>query len=129
MKKVLFILSLFALSNANAQLRDTVIVNTDTVVINNDAIVIEPVIVNAKGDTAFSINWTAFNLSRDTAQGCQTYVQLFDKHGRAVADFNQPIPASVVAVWGTDPAPIDDYILAMNPRFKRYVKKPGNGNN
>lgn len=123
MKKVLFILSLFVLSNANAQLRDTVIVNTDTVVINNDAIVIEPVIVNAKGDTAFSINWTAFNLSRDTAQGCQTYVQLFDKYGRAVADFNQPIPASVVAVWGVDPSPIDDYILAMNPRFKRYVPK------
>lgn len=123
MKQILLILSLFVAFGASAQLRDTVIVNTDTVVIVTDAIVIEPVIVNAKGDTAFSLIWKALDVSRDTTVGCNTYVQLFNKYGSVVADFNQPIPASVVNEWGTDPSPIDDYILLMNPRFRRYIPK------
>lgn len=129
MKKSIFFLALIIGLSANAQrpmgygAKDTVIVNSDTVIINIDAIVINPVIVNVKGDTAFSLLWQAQNVSRDTTQGCGTYVQLFDKYGRQIADFNQYIPASVVNQWGTSPAPIDDFILAQNPRFKRYYPK------
>lgn len=130
MKKIFFFLALIIGLTVNAQRQsaiipmDTVIVNNDTVIVNIDAIVIEPVIVNAKGDTAFSLLWQAQNVSRDTTQGCNTYVQLYNKKGLLIADFDQPIPASVVNEWGTDPSPIDDFILAQNPRFKRYVPKP-----
>lgn len=122
MKKFLLILSLFVCVAASAQ-QDTVIVHSDTVLVAPGSIVLEPVIVNAVGDSAFSLGWSAFNLTSDTTQGCQTYVQLYNKKGQSVANFNQPIPASVVKVWGTDNTVIDDYILAMNPRFKRYVPK------
>lgn len=128
MKKILLILSLFIAFAASAQ-QDTVIVHSDTVLVKPGSIVLEPIIVNAQGDSAFSLGWTAFNLTSDTTQGCQTYVQLYGKKGQMLADFNQPIPASVVKVWGTDNTVIDDYILAMNPRFRRYVPKNKPGNN
>jgi hypothetical protein len=123
MKKFLLILSLFVSVAASANLRDTVIVHNDTVLVAPGSIVLEPIIVNAVGDSAFSLGWSAFNLTSDTTQGCQTYVQLYGKNGQSVANFNQPIPASVVKVWGTDNSVIDDYILAQNPRFRRYVPK------
>lgn len=124
MKKSLLILSLFVSLAASAQIKqDTVIVHTDTVIINTGSIILEPLIVNAVGDSAFSLAWTASNISSDTTQGCNTYVQLFNKKGTSIANFDQPIPASIVKVWGTDNSVIDDYILAINPRFKRYVPK------
>ena len=96
----------------------------DSIVLNQGAIEIEPVIVTAQGDTARSLNWYAFDVHRDdTTAGCNTYVQLYDKNGKSIAQFNQPIPANVVNVWGVDPAPVDDYIFLMNPRFKRTLAK------
>lgn len=127
MKKSLLFLALIIGLTANAQLRKSQSTLADSIVMKQGAIEIEPVIVNAQGDTARSLDWTAFNLQReDTTAGCQTYVQLYDKNGRSIAQFNCPIPASVIAVWGIDPSPIDDYIFLMNPRFKRVVTKPTN---
>lgn len=128
MKKFLLILSLFVSVATFAQ-QDTVVIYSDTVLVKPGSILLEPIIVNAQGDSAFSLGWMAFNLTSDTTQGCQTYVQLFGKKGQQLADFNQPIPASVVKVWGTDNSVIDDYILAQNPRFRRYVPKNKPGNN
>ena len=112
MKKLILFLCLFISVGAMAQ--------QDTVYIPG-SIPIEPIVVNAVGDTAFSMSWVAFNLSSDTTQGCNTYVQLYNKKGLSVANFNQAIPASVVKIWGTDNKVIDDYILFVNPRLKRYV--------
>lgn len=124
MKKVLFILLAFVALSANAQTRKQSSALADSIVMQQGAIEIEPVIVNAQGDTARSLNWTAFDLHRDdTTAGCQTYVQCFDKNGKSIAQFNCPIPASVVNVWGVDPSPVDDYIFLMNPRFKRVAPK------
>lgn len=129
MKKILFILlALFAYS-ANAQFAGSgkkVYSKAvgDSIVVPAGAIEILPVIASAKGDTAVSLTWRALDIKRvDTTSGCNTYIVLFDAKGGFVADFNQPIPASVVNVWGVDPWPIDDYIFQKNPRFKRVIKK------
>lgn len=123
MKHLSFIIAVMFCINLQAQIRK---VSTsplqDTIVLNQGAMEIEPVIVNAQGDTARSLNWYAFDVHReDTTAGCNTLVQLYDKKGNNIANFNQPIPASVVNIWGINPAPVDDYIFAMNPRFKRIL--------
>lgn len=124
MKKLFILAAILIGFTAQAQTKKQSSALTDSIVIVQGGIEIEPVIVNAQGDTARSLNWTAFNLHReDTTAGCQTYVQLFDKNGQSIAQFNCPIPASVVSIWGIDPSPVDDYIFLMNPRFKKVVPK------
>jgi hypothetical protein len=120
MKYLLFLILPFA---ASAQ-QDTTVVNGDTVYYNQGATLINPCIVNAKGDTAYSLSWSAFGLSQ-SGGSCNTYVVLHDRKNAQIADFNQPIPAEVVAVWGVDSQPVTDYILFMNKRFIKYsaVKK------
>jgi len=120
MKYLLFLLLPFA---ASAQ-QDTTIVNGDTVYYTHGATLINPFIVNAKGDTAYSLTWSAFGLNQ-SGGSCNTYVILHDRNNAQVSDFNQPIPAEVVAVWGVDSQPVTDYILFMNKRFIKYsaVKK------
>jgi hypothetical protein len=118
MKYILFLLLPFA---AKAQ-QDTTVVNSDTVYYTHGATLINPCIVNAKGDTAYSLTWSAFGLSQ-SGGSCNTYVILHDKKNLNIADFNQHIPAEVVEVWGIDSAPITDYILFKNKRFIKYIKK------
>lgn len=127
MKSILLVLTLFVSASAFSQTipNDTLIVNNDTIIKSKAAIWIQPVVVNAKGDTAVSLNFIAGGVTSDTLSGCQTYVWLMDKHGRNIADFNQPIPASVVNQWAEDPKPMFDYILLANPRFRRLtISKP-----
>jgi len=102
--------------------QDTTVVNGDTVYYMHGAALINPCIVNAKGDTAYSLTWSAFGLNQ-AGGSCNTYVVLHDKKNAQVADFNQLIPADVVAVWGVDSAPVTDYILFMNKRFIKYTAK------
>lgn len=124
MKQLLLIMAVTFCLSASAQTRKVSNVMEDTITLNQGAIEIEPVIVTAQGDSARSLNWYAFDVHRDdTTAGCNTYVQLYDKTGKSIAQFNQPIPASVVNVWGVDPSPVDDYIFLMNPRFKKVVPK------
>ena len=115
MKKV--ILSALVLASLSTKAQDSTVV-ADTVVYSKGAIHIQPVIVNAQGDSAFSIVWSAFNLSSD-GNGCNTYVTLRGRKNQQLAEFNCPIPASVVAVWGVENTPVDDYILSQYPRFKK----------
>lgn len=117
MKKVILSALILASLSTKAQVKDTTII-VDTVVYSKGAIHIEPVIVNAQGDSAFSIVWSAFNLSSD-GSGCNTYVTLRGRKNQQLAEFNCPIPASVVAVWGVDNEPVDTYILSQYPRFKK----------
>ena len=105
--------------NPTPKTDSTIVIGGDTVTFNIGAIVIEPVIVDAQGNEAYSITWSAFGLTQDTTKGCNTYVVLHGKNNQQLAEFNQPIPASVVNVW-LDNRVIADYILSQNPRFKRY---------
>lgn len=95
---------------------DTTIIGNDTIYFQKGGILIKPVIVNYQGESAWSMSWTANNLSSN-GEGCNTYVTLRGKNNQQLADFNCQIPASVVAVWGLSNAPIDEYILSQYPRF------------
>jgi hypothetical protein len=119
--KNLFIAFLLLPFSVFAQ-QDTTIINGDTIYCNIGAILINPCIVNAKGDTAYSLTWSAFDLGQ-SGGSCNTYVVLHDKKNARIADFNQIIPADVVSVWGIDSAPVTDYILFMNKRFIKYTAK------
>ena len=110
MKKA--ILSALILASLSTKAQDS------TVVYSKGAIHIQPVIVNAQGDSAYSIVWSAFDLRSDGG-GCNTYVTLRGRSNEQLAEFNCAIPASEVAGWGIDNSPINDYILFQYPRFKK----------
>ena len=70
-------------------------------------------------DTITQITWVVFGLTRDTTQGCNTYVVSYDRKGKKVTDGNVPIPAAIVKEWGTDNTLIDDFILKFYNLIKR----------
>ena len=91
---------------------DTTSSNVDTLVVIPSAIQIQAVEVNKlQKDTATQITWYAFDLSRDTTKGCNTYVQFYNKYGKRVYVDNCPIPAEIVNQWGTSNDIIDTFIL------------------
>jgi len=120
MKKVILSILVLASLSTKAQMyrnnSDTAIIGQDTIYYQKGGILIKPIIVNYLGDSAWSFNWTANNLSSN-GEGCNTYVTLRGKNNQQLADFNCYIPASVVAVWGISNTPIDVYILSQYPRF------------
>lgn len=120
--KKLFILA-FVLIGLSSQAQTKVLIDKDSVVVPLGAIVINPVIVNAQGDTAWTMSFYAFDVKADTVSGCQTLVTLANKNGAAIGQFNQPLPSDIVNAWRTSPDPVYDYILFMNPRFTRYIPK------
>ena len=122
MKKIIFILFLFAaFSTLKAQSVDTIksVALGDSIAIQHVAIEIQPIIADALGDTARSLNFYAFGVQSDSTQGCNTYVQVFDKNCKSLFAFNQPIPANILNQWKADPTVIFTYILFINQRFKR----------
>jgi hypothetical protein len=126
MKYLFFVFSfIFAATlTVSAQSRtDTVVVGTDTIVKPISAILVQPSVVNAAGDTAYSMDFIALNVSSDTLSGCNSYVTLMNKKGGVVAGFNQELPAAVLNLWGKSPKPIFDYILEQNPRFRRVARR------
>ena len=84
------------------------------------AIQVKPVEYNhLTKDTITQVTWSVFGLTRDTTQGCNTYVVAYDKRGKKITDGNVPIPANIVQAWGTDNTLIDDYILKFYNLIKR----------
>lgn len=120
--KKLFILA-FVLIGLSSQAQTKVVIGKDSISVPLGAIVINPVIANAQGDTAWTLNFYAFDVKADTVSGCQTLVTLANKNGAAIGQFNQPLPSDIVNAWRTSPDPVYDYILFMNPRFIRYIPK------
>lgn len=92
-------------------------VQTDTI---PAAIQVKPVEFNRlTKDTITQITWVVFGLTRDTTQGCNTYVVAYDRKGNKITDRNIPIPAAIVKEWGTDNTLIDDFILNFYKLIKR----------
>jgi hypothetical protein len=120
MKKIILSVLVLASLSTKAQMfrnsSDTAIIGNDTIYYQKGGILIKPVVVNFKGDSAWSLNWIANNLSSN-GEGCNTYVSLKNKNNQELASFNCYIPASVVAVWGVSNTPIDSTILSQYPRF------------
>ncbi len=101
MKKLILFAALFAATSTQAQKIDTV----------KSAILVKPVCINwINKDTVFQVTWKLFEVTRDTSQGCNSYVQLYDRKGKQIADKNVPIDKGTLAIWTVD-AIIDNYIL------------------
>ncbi len=101
MKKIITIIAVMFCINAQAQQIDTV----------KSAILVKPVLINwINKDTVFQVTWRLFDLTRDTTQGCNSYVQMYDRKGKQIADKNVPIDANTIKIWTVD-AIIDNYIL------------------
>lgn len=124
MKKTLTIIAVMFCISLNAQSDTSIVRYGDTIKYSKGAILIEPVVVDAQGNYAYSITWNAFDVTQDTTKGCNTYVILHGKNNEQLTAFNQPIPASVVNVW-VENTVIDNYILLQNPRFVQipYLSK------
>jgi hypothetical protein len=136
MKKFLLILTLFVAFQISAKaqpglsvspdLRPASMADTilsvalgDSIIVQHGAIEIQPVIVNEHGDSARSVSFNAFDVKADSTQGCNTYVQLFDKNCNVIATKNQLIPAAILNQWKSDPSVMFTYILSFNPRYKK----------
>jgi hypothetical protein len=101
MKHLLLIGFAFLTLNASAQKIDTV----------KNAIQVKPVLINwINKDTAYQVTWQLFGITRDTTQGCNSYVEIFDRKGKKIADKNVPIDAKTLMAW-IDDILIDKYIL------------------
>jgi hypothetical protein len=101
MKKLILIAALFAATTTQAQKIDTV----------KSAILVKPVLINwVNKDTVYQVTWRLFEVTRDTSLGCNSYVQLYDRKGKQIADKNVPIDKHTLAIWTVD-AIIDNYIL------------------
>lgn len=120
MKKILFVFFVLASFGAYSQAKIKSAFLADSISIGQGAIEIKPVIVTAEGDTARSLNWVAYGVYRDNKSiGCNLAVLVYDKKGRELSNLPLPVPAEIVNNWGTDPAPIDDYIFYKFPRLKK----------
>lgn len=100
MRKLLIIIGLAFTLNAQAQKVDTV----------RNAVLVKPVLMNwINKDTAYQITWQLFQVSRDTAIGCNSYVEVFDRKGKKLMEKNVPIDRSTLHYY-PNLAPIDKYI-------------------
>lgn len=101
MKQLLFIAALFAATTSKGQSIDTV----------KSSILVKPVLINwVNKDTVYQVTWKLFEVTRDTALGCNSYVQMYDRKGKQIADKNVPIDKHTLAIWTVDTI-IDNYIL------------------
>lgn len=101
MKQTLTILAiLFALST-QAQKVDTV----------KNAIQVKPILLNwITKDSVYQVTWDLFQVSRDTTQGCNSYVQVYDRKGKKLYDKNVPIDKATLHSYPKTLA-IDKYIV------------------
>ena len=101
MKKLLSILFVFAAFSATAQKIDTV----------KNSILIKPVLQNwINKDTAYQVTWQLFSVTRDTTQGCNSYVEVYDRKGKKLYDKNVPIDKATLIQYPKLEA-IDKYII------------------
>lgn len=101
MKHLLLILGLAFSLNAQAQKIDTV----------RNAIQVKPILLNwITKDSVYQVTWDLFQISRDTTQGCNSYVQVWDRKGKKLYDKNVPIDKATLHSY-PKVASIDKYIV------------------
>jgi len=101
MKHLLIIIGLAFTLNASAQKVDTV----------RNAIQVKPILFNwITKDSAYQVTWDLFQVSRDTTQGCNSYVQVYDRKGKKLYDKNVPIDKITLHSYPKVDA-IDKYIV------------------
>ena len=101
MKQTLTILAALFCMSAQAQKIDTV----------KNAIQVKPILFNwITKDSAYQVTWDLFQVSRDTTQGCNSYVQVYDRKGKKLYDKNVPIDKATLHSYPKTLA-IDKYII------------------
>ena len=101
MKQLLIIIGLAFSLNASAQKIDTV----------RNAVQVKPILFNwITKDSAYQVTWDLFQVSRDTTQGCNSYVQVYDRKGKKLYDKNVPIDKATLHSYPKTLA-IDKYII------------------
>jgi len=76
-----------------------------------NTVLIKPVLQNwITKDTAYQITWQLFQVSRDTTQGCNSYVEILDRNGKKLYDKNVPIDKATLHKY-PNLAIIDKYII------------------
>lgn len=100
MKQTLTTLAILFATATQAQKVDTV----------RNAVLVKPVLMNwINKDSAFQFTWQFFQVSRDTANGCNSYVEVFDRKGKKLMEKNIPIDKATLHYY-PNLAPIDRYI-------------------
>ena len=101
MKHLLIIIGLAFTLNASAQKIDTV----------RNAVQVKPILLNwITKDSVYQVTWDLFQVSRDTTQGCNSYVQVWDRKGKKLYDKNVPIDKVTLHSYPKVDA-IDRYIV------------------
>lgn len=76
-----------------------------------NAIQVKPILFNwITKDSAYQVTWDLFQVSRDTTQGCNSYVQVYDRKGKKLYDKNVPIDKATLHSYPKTLA-IDKYII------------------
>lgn len=114
MKTILTILFAAITFAATAQ----TIQKVDTV---KNSIQVIPIVFNQmEKDTLYQLTIRAFDLSiGDSTNGCNTYVEFYDRKGKRLGAKNIAIPSYIVNKWGTDDTIIKDYVINFLSLFKR----------
>lgn len=82
MKQILTTIAILFAVTTQAQKVDTV----------RNAVLVKPVLMNwINKDSAYQFTWQLFQVSRDTANGCNSYVEVFDRKGKKLTEKNVPI--------------------------------------
>lgn len=101
MKKYILIIAVLFCTTAKAQQIDTV----------RNAVQVKPILLNwITKDSVYQVTWDLFQVSRDTTQGCNSYVQVYDRKGKKLYDKNVPIDKVTLHSYPRVAA-IDKYIV------------------
>lgn len=100
MKHILTTIAILFAVSTQAQKVDTV----------RNAVLVKPVLMNwINKDSAYQFSWQLFQVGRDTANGCNSYVEVFDRKGKKLMEKNVPIDRATLHYY-PNLAPIDKYI-------------------
>jgi hypothetical protein len=101
MKHLLLIIAVLFCTSTQAQKIDTV----------RNAVQVKPILFNwITKDSVYQVTWDLFQVSRDTTQGCNSYVQVYDRKGKKLYDKNVPIDKAILHSYPKVDA-IDRYIV------------------
>ena len=101
MKHLITMIAVLFCTSTQAQKVDTV----------KNAIQVKPILFNwITKDSAYQVTWDLFQVSRDTTQGCNSYVQVYDRKGKKLYDKNVPIDKATLHSYPKTLA-IDKYII------------------
>lgn len=119
MKRILFITSLFLSVSAIAN--DTISMPImDTVVMPMGAVKINPIVINAVGDTAYSFTWKVLNISSDTTDIGNIIINLYGRKATILTTIQNQSSITLIRKFYPSFTFIEAFILSKN---KRLIKQ------